>query len=207
MEEVLTQSLELLRRAQGGDAEALNVLFSRYYERVRPIVRCRLSARLRRRIDSGDILQQVFNKAAQIYDRFDVGSEANLIGWLAQIAERQIRDEADKAAATKRGTDREVALHAQEGEAPIDPPASDPGPSTVSDQRDRKRRLEDAVAALPEHHREVILLRDYQGMTWAEIADATGRASPDAARMAHNAAVIRLGQALKAAGGADEFGD
>ena len=61
----------------------------------------------------------------------------------------------------------------------------------MSDQRDRKRRLEDAVAALPEHHREVILLRDYQGMTWAEIADATGRASPDAARMAHNAAVIR----------------
>lgn len=197
MDDVLTQSLELLRRAQGGDRAALNDLFERYYERVRPIVRVRLSPALRRRVDSGDILQQVFDKAAQIYDRFEVRNEANLIGWLARIAEHQIHDEADKQSAGKRRADLEVALSGGDDEPSIDLPADDPGPGSLSAARDQQRALEDAIAALPLPLRDVVLMRDYQGMSWKQIASETGRPSADAARMAHNTALIKLGERLK----------
>ena len=56
----LTQSLDLVRSAQNGDGGALNLLFERYYERVRRVVRMRLGNKLRQEMDSGDILQETF---------------------------------------------------------------------------------------------------------------------------------------------------
>ena len=61
----LTQSLDLVRSAQEGDSDALNLLFERYYERVRRVVRMRLGRKLRQEMDSGDILQETFMAAAK----------------------------------------------------------------------------------------------------------------------------------------------
>lgn len=202
MSDQLTRSLDLMRKAQSGDGDALNRLMGRYYGRVRPIVRARIGPHLRRRIDSGDILQQVFVTAFRTYDRFEVTDEASLIGWLARIAERQIHDELDRQAAQKREAGREVALQAGSASAPstIDLPDPAGRPEESAEQREQARIVEEELAELPELYRELILLRDYQGASWEHVAKETLRPSAAAARMMHGQARVELGKRVKARG-------
>ena len=200
MPDDLTRSLDLMRKAQAGDGEALNRLIARYYDRVRPIVRARLGGRLRRRVDSGDIIQQTFVAAFKCFDRFDVRDEASLIGWLAKIAERQIHDEHDRQSAGKRNPELEVEIDASSGTF-----AGNTIPDTLSDQpeapviRDEETRvLEDCLAELPELYRELLLLRDYAGHSWEDVAELTNRPSAAAARMMHAQARVELGRLVQA---------
>lgn len=198
MSDDVTQSLELMRRAQDGDDDALNRLIERYYGRVRPIVRARLSRRLRARVDSGDILQQVFATMFRTYDRFEVKDEASLIGWLARIAERKIHDELDRHSAGKRSTNREVNLDGPAESSPrIDVPAGGRTPSEELQAHDDQERLDECLAELPELYRELILLRDYAGMSWDQVAEETERPSAAAARMMHAQALIELGKCVR----------
>ena len=86
----LTVSLDLVRRAQGGDDQALNKLVERYYDRVRRIVRLRLGNNLRECVDSADILQNTFIAAVQSFQAFEMREEASLINWLSRLAQHQI---------------------------------------------------------------------------------------------------------------------
>jgi RNA polymerase sigma-70 factor (ECF subfamily) len=196
----VTRSLDLMRKAQGGDGDALNRLIARYYDRVRPIVRARLGSRLRRRVDSGDILQQTFETVCRTFDRFEVEDEASLIGWLAQIAERQIHDEHDRQVARKRSPELEVELDAagESGPAGAHPTTQGGAPDAPLIRREEAEILEDCLGDLSELYRELILLRDYAGHSWEEVARLTGRPSAAAARMMHAQARIELGQRVQA---------
>ena len=195
-EEQLTQTLVLVRDAKAGDQDALNRIMERYYERVRRIVRLRLGNKLRLRVDSGDILQETFMKAVAVFDRFQVRNEASLINWLARIAERQIHDAADRYSAQKRDVGREVPLASSDssGRIGIDPQASELTPLLNLSQQEQLDRLEVGIAGLSESYRELIILRDYAGLPWEDIAEETNRPSAAAARMMHAKALIELGK-------------
>lgn len=197
-------TLQLVRRAQSGDHEALQPLFQRYYERVRRIVRARLGAPLRSRLDSGDIVQEVFISALRGFDRFDMRDEAALIHWLSVLAENRIRDAADHFGAEKRGDGKVVPLSqpGASGTIHVDPVLTGPGPAEHAARGEQLARLEAALDALPEDLREIILLRDYAGMDWKAIAEKVGRPSPDAARMAHGKALLRLAELMGEGGAA-----
>ncbi|MFG0316078.1 MAG: RNA polymerase sigma factor [Planctomycetota bacterium JB042] len=197
----LTRSLDLMKRAQGGDDAALNRLVERYYDRVRPIVRARLGERLRRRVDSGDILQNTFATVVRTYDRFDVNDEASLIAWMSRIAENQILDEHDRQSAKKRRAEREVELDAgASDDRAVDPSSPANGPGESVERRERDELLEEALGELSELYRELILLRDYMGFSWEEVASRTGRPTAAAARMMHATARIELGKLLRQRG-------
>jgi len=194
-------TLQLVRRVQGGDRAALQPLFERYYERVRRIVRVRLGAPLRRRLDSGDIVQETFLAALQGFGRFDLRDEAALIHWLSVLAENRIRDAADFHGAGKRAAGREVPLGVTDrsGSVRIEPAAAGPGPGPAENvaHDEQVERLEAALSALPADLREIVLLRDYAGMSWDDIAARVGRPSPDAARMAHGKALLQLAARMR----------
>lgn len=198
----VTRSLDLMAKAQHGDKDALNRLIARYYDRVRSIVHVRMGARLRATLETGDILQEVFVKACQIYDRFDVDEEASLIGWLAQIAQHQITDAADKLAAEKRSAAREIALDvgsdAASGAVSIDPPEPSLPPPALAEAGERAAVVEECLRTLKQEHRELILQRDYMGASWEAVAKAVGRPSAAAARMMHAQALIELGKCVSA---------
>lgn len=187
-------TIDLLRRAQGGDSDALQPLLERYYERVRRIVRLRLGAALRRRLDSGDILQETFLAAVRNFSRFELRDEASFINWLAVLAENQIRDAHDYHIAQKRSMDRQVPLEFVDRSGPIgiDPVAAGLSPEGAAERAEEVARIEAAIERLPPEHRELILLRDYAGASWEVIAEHTGRPSPDAARMVHAKAMVQL---------------
>ena len=204
MDEVLTRTLELVKRAQAGSDEALSSLFQRYYERVRRIVRIRLGSRLRSRMESGDILQDTFMSALGSFDHFEMRDEASFIQWLSRIAENQIRDAADYVKAAKRDVAREVPLAGTGPDSDesmgIDPVASGMLPADALSIGEQTLVVEQCLEQLSDEYRELVVLRDYVGMSWDQIAEVTGRPSPDAARMKHATAMASLARLVVTAG-------
>ena len=207
MSDPITRSLDLVLRAQQGDQDALNRLVERYQARVLRIVRLRLGRRLREKVESGDILQETFISAVHALQNFEMREEGSLIQWLSRLAERQIIAAADYHGAKKRDQRKERSLA----------PASDDGatatvelhlvdgkegqPLDLLGDSEERERVEACLEGLPEEHRELILIRNYAGMSWEAIAEETGRPSAAAARMMHARALVELGRLLRGSSG------
>lgn len=203
----LTKSFDLIRRAQAGDRESLDRLFERYYERVRCVVRMRIGPRLRARLEVDDILQETFCVAVRDFHAFEVRDEGSFINWLARVAEHKITEAADYHGAEKRDWMRETPLRIAPASSSVDsaqitsePAASSAAPFDDVSLKEQKARVEASIAELDEDLREVIVLRDYLGMSWEQVAEQTGHPSPAAARMKHARALIELGRRLRGSG-------
>ena len=193
----VTQSLELVHDAQGGDLDALNRLFARYYERVHRIVRVRLGSRLRQHFDTEDILQDTFIAAVQNFDRFEVRDSAALIHWFSRIAEHRIMAASERLGRKKRDPARERALQyvqdsQRSGELNLEPAASVAAPLSAMIRNEDLEQLEQCLGALKEEWREVILLRHYAGASWPTIQGILGANSPDAVRMLYSRGITEL---------------
>ena len=185
-------ALELLARAQAGNAEALDELIRRYHERLLRIVRIRLGPTgtgLRRFLESADIAQETWKAALGALDDLRVRGEPDLLAWLARIATNEVRDQLDRVRAQRRSLEREQPLPSEAGGEPIDP-HTDPGARAA--RGELAEILDQAIAELPEHYREVILLRDYCGSDWETIAPRVGSPSVHAAQQLHQRAWIRV---------------
>lgn len=191
-------SVELARRAQRGDRAALEELFRRYQDRVLRIVRVRLGSGLRAQLESMDIVQDVFVIVQRKLPDLEVRGPGALFQWLAKIVENRIHDVQGHLFAQKRDRGRERPLDPggagdsgdSGGGAPAIPGAG-PSPSEQAARNEVGDVLDDELSRLPEHHRTVILLRDYCGADWPEIAADLDR-SPGAAQELHRRAWIQL---------------
>ena len=204
----LTKSLDLIRDAQAGDAASLNRLFERYYDRVRRVVRIRLGPALRARLEVEDILQETFAAAVRDFKAFEVRDQASFLNWLAKLAEHKITEAADYFGAKKRDAARETPLDRlapsscqDSGVVSNELAGSTEAPLEHVSKKEQQERVEACLAELPEDLREVIVLHDYLGFAWEQVAEQTGHPSPAAARMKRARAVIELGRRLGAAGG------
>jgi len=199
MAEDVGVTLQLVRRAQSGDREALQPLFERYYDRVRRIARVRLGQGLRQRMDSGDIVQETFLAALSAFDHFEVRNESSLLQWLSVLLENRIRDASDWNEAARRAAARErpLAVQGRSGAVTLDPAASGLTPAEGAAHDEQVEALETALAGLPEADRELVVLRDYVGMSWEEVAQRVGRPSAAAARMAHGKVLMELAARMR----------
>ena len=151
---------ELAQAIVGGDRDAFRLLVER---ESGPIVRA--CARVLGDPDAAeDVAQECFVTAYQL-----IGSwrgEGSLHGWLIRIAiNRALR-------AVKRQR-RFLPLENESGEPLAIPGGSEPLPDVLMAERDRL--VQQAVASLPEPHRETIVLRYFGELSIAEIASQTGR--------------------------------
>ena len=181
---------ELVRSAAAGDADALEALYARVAPRVLTFVRMRLGRTLRGRLDSRDILQATLLKSFERFGEFQGAGQPALMAWLSRIAEREILDRADYHQRARRSPLREAA--------PGDAEAVEARVTSVLSRMirdERAERLERAMAALSDAHREIILLRKFQELPFRDIAARLGK-SEDACRMllarALSALTIRL---------------
>ncbi len=195
-------TIDLVREAQSGQSDARNELFKRYSDRVLGIVRARIGPRLRRNVESGDIAQEALIEALQSLDRFETRGESSLIRWLATIVQNRISARAKYFGAERRSSAREIALDGlgNDHESSIDPPARVNTPSLEVRNAEEQGLVEECLHALPENYRELILMRDYAGSSWEEVAESIGASSPDAARMMHTRARTQLGKLLQSRG-------
>ena len=76
---------EMLRRARGGDAEAINSLFAMNRQRLVRMVRCRLDPRLYGRVDDSDVIQEAYLEAARRLDDYFQQPRAPFFLWLRSL--------------------------------------------------------------------------------------------------------------------------
>jgi RNA polymerase sigma-70 factor (ECF subfamily) len=195
MDDHTMKTLDLVREAQAGDAAAKNRLFDRYAPRVLKIVRLRMGQRLRQRMESCDLLQDTFATAVRKFGDFEMRSEASLINWLAKLAEHTISEAVKRENAQRRDPGREVAIADGASASASRPLDLEAPPAVPLDKviRDEEQALvETCLQALPERYRELILLRNFTGLSFEEVGVETGRPSEGATRMMHAKAMREL---------------
>jgi RNA polymerase sigma-70 factor (ECF subfamily) len=181
------ESTALLLAAKAGSAEALDRLYQRVSGRLLAIVRIRMGRDLRSRMESRDILQATLVKSFERLDQFAGGDGATLMAWLARIAENEIRDQAD-------------FQHRQRRDIAMSIPLDDARELAATRMRsafsqvvigEEAARLEAALETLDRDHREVIVLRKLEELSFKEIAGRLGR-TEDACRMLLARAMVAL---------------
>lgn len=180
----VTETRDLFERARGGKAEDLNAFYERCARKLLPLIRLKLGRTLRSEVESRDILQVVLCKSFERIDQ--VKDPAAVMGWLARMAENEIRDHADFHARERRDAARR---------APLDAAAAVPAPVrqalSLAIISEEMQRLERALESLTDAQREIIMLRKLEELTFPEIASRTGK-SEDACRMAFSRAMAAL---------------
>ena len=153
----------LVRSARNGDFAAFEVRF----ERHRALVYRFVYQMAPRRDDAEDIVQEVFVRAFQNLHRYR--DEAKFTTWLLRIA-------------TNLGTDRarmfrrRQSLEQREAAGALSwMTVGNPDDPIENLQRDQlKSILRRAIGALPDHHRNVIMMRDIEEMEYPDMADLLG---------------------------------
>jgi len=179
---------ELIARARSGDAAATDALFAHYADRIRRIVRVRLGPALRSWTESGDLVQETCIAALRDLPRTEVANEFELLDWLARIATNRVRELSDYLRAQKREVARQSPLDVDHALAA----ASRSSPSEHAFRAEIRAILDEALAELPSEYREVVLLRDYLGASWPEIARDLSSPTVHAAQQLHQRAWLKL---------------
>ncbi len=146
----------LVERARDGDQRAFAELVRRHQDRVfRFVLRMTDS-----RDEAMDLTQDTFMKAWQALPRWQ--PQAQFRTWLFQIARNESLD-----LLRRRGRVEFVPI--DEGLAVA---ANDLAPDERLEIRQQYDRLDVALRSLPAEHREILLLREVEGLSYAEMAIA-----------------------------------
>ena len=100
------QTVNLVRRAQTGDARASAALFERYLPIVGQIVALRVGKPMRDFGEDEDIVQQSLLNALRQLGGLEFHSEGAFRNWMVQLVENTIRDHLRRQNAQKRGGGR-----------------------------------------------------------------------------------------------------
>ena len=116
--------------------------------------------------DADDVVQEAFLRAFRGFDGLR-GVDAK--AWLMMIVKN-----CHATARKRRQSHVYVPLpeesDAEDGQAMI---ATTPAPESTSVRRDQERALDRLMSSLPEEHREVLMLREIEEMSYREIAAVT----------------------------------
>lgn len=188
----------LLRKIKTGDHRALDDLFRRYAAPLRAVARRRMGPEVRSKVQSMDVLQEVFLHAIGKLPTFEPRSPGALFRWFSTLIEHKIHDIHDWFRAAKRDVRAEVPPAAPDGvPAGIhERPGPDRTPSRILAAAEERRRIEAALRLLDEEHRATVAMRFEEGLGFEEIGRRTGRTS-EAARKACSRAVAKLATALQ----------
>lgn len=147
---------DLVRRARTGDALAFGLLVQRY-QRAAYSVAYSVTGRHE---DSQDAAQESFLVALERLD--ECRSPERFAGWLMTIVRNRARN------LVRREVLRET------DPVPLAASSGTPSPEQETERNELRESLEDALAALPEVQREIVLLHDLEGWKHREIADRIG---------------------------------
>ena len=159
---------DLLFALRGGHADSLGVLVARWEG---PLFRF-VSRLVDRPDDARDVCQETFLRILDKAEAFRDG--ARFSTWMYQIALNLCRDQTRRK---HRWGRLMIGAPASAVDAPRDYPAPETAatnPAAALEHSERRSAVRRALSALPREQREVLLLKEYEGLKFREIADVLG---------------------------------
>jgi RNA polymerase sigma-70 factor (ECF subfamily) len=192
---------QLLALAREGKSERLGALLELYRNYLYLLARTQIDLHVQARANPSDVVQETFLQACLHFDQFRGTSEKELIGWLRSILLHNLARLVEKQIlAQKRNVHREVSLQKYQAllhhssasfeEALVSQCSS---PSAQAERRELAAIVADQLAQMPPHYRDVIVLRNLEGLAFDEVAARMGR-TPGAVRILWLRALERLRQ-------------
>jgi len=160
--------MDLVVLVQQGDTTAFRGLVERFQNRIY----AHIYGMIRNREEARDLTQETFVKAFRNLGGFR--GESSFTTWLYRIASNVTIDHIRKHSRVRvGGYDDEVAIK-EEGDGRWEPDHLRRSPGRDLERQRMYQRVMDAMQALPPDQRQVVLLREIEGFSYKEIAEAMG---------------------------------
>jgi RNA polymerase sigma factor (sigma-70 family) len=160
---VKEEDIQLVARARSGDERAFRSLLHKYERAVFSIC----LRMVRNRDEAGDLSQESFIKVFHSLDRYN--PEFAFSSWLFKITSNLCIDHLRKRRIDTFGMDDPI--DGEKGEIQRQYVAPDPTPEETYVRGEKMKRVEKAIAALPEHYRIMLILRHQEDLSYEEIAE------------------------------------
>jgi RNA polymerase sigma-70 factor (ECF subfamily) len=174
-----TETIELMRRIEGGDASALTELYAHHRDRLKRMVKLRLDRRLQGRIDPSDVLQEASLDVVQRAREYVANPSMPAFLWLRWITGQKLAGLHRRHLGSRmRDVGMEVSLH--HGGMPeansVSLAAMLLGRLTSPTRAAQRAelRLQDALNAMDPLDREIITLRHFEELSNNETAEVLG---------------------------------
>jgi RNA polymerase sigma-70 factor, ECF subfamily len=187
---------ELLDAARNGDEGALAVLVGRHRDRLERMVRLRLDRRLQGRVDPADVVQEAYLALRGKFPQYSADPPLPFFLWLRlEVGQKLVDVHRFHLGTQMRDAGQEVSLH----RGPLPPVTSLSlaehllGKLTTAShaamRAELKLRVQEALNGMDPNDREVLILRHFEELSNAEVAQVLG--------IKPSAAVNRYVRALK----------
>ena len=160
---------DLVQRVQAGDSAAFRTLFEKYHRRAFAVA----MGVVKNEDDALDAVQEAFVKVHKNIHKFQGSS--SFYTWLYRIVMNVSIDHVRRTSRRKSLDFDERALHEESevaGDGALVPSVTDANPGKTALRRELGGAIQAALQGLPEHHRAVIVLREIEGMSYEEMAEA-----------------------------------
>lgn len=147
----------LLERLRAGEPAAFEELVRAYQHRVFAVA----ARMLGRAAEAEEVAQEVFVRAYRAIGEFR--GEARLSTWLHAITARLCLNRLASAARRRERADEDLLRQT---------PSAELGAAAAVERSELETALRQAIAELPDDRRIVVVLRDVEGLSYEEIAEA-----------------------------------
>lgn len=163
-----TDDLTLVKRVRSGDQRAFKLLVERYQRKVYAVA----LGMLKNREDARDVSQEAFVKVYKYLEHFK--GDSSFYTWLYRITVNLCIDVIRKrgGGSGQEAVEFDDSLAHDTSEARLGALGSRLGtnPQKSALRRELAEKIQEALAAVPEKHRAILLLREVEGMSYEELA-------------------------------------
>ncbi len=157
----------VVRSFLAGEERAFSELVERYQTRLLNFIYRTIGDRER----AEDLVQEVFIRVYRHIHRFDTSKKIST--WIYTIASNLAKNELRNRSRNPLILFQTISGNHDEDERPLQFEDPSSRPDDLFQRRHLRALVEETVAQLPEHHRQVFVLREIEGKSYEEIADIT----------------------------------
>jgi RNA polymerase sigma-70 factor (ECF subfamily) len=163
------EDFRLVERARGGDDEAFRQLFVRYHRRAYSLA----YGMVHNADDALDIVQDGFIKAHRYLDKFEGSS--SFYTWFYRIVMNLAIDHIRKRKRARHVDFNDAIAHLESdapvGEESLLPRILGQNPSRALARKEIREQVSAALTELSDNHRAVLIMREFEGLSYQEMAD------------------------------------
>ena len=164
----MTTESELVRRAQKGDEEAFAALVEQNQSRI-----YNLALRMTGNPDdAAELSQEAFLNAWRGLGKFQGGS--SFATWLYRLTSNACIDFLRREKRRGGGMSMTISLDEDDEERQVELPDLRYSPEAEAQRSEVRQALRDGLKSLSEEHRKVLVLRELDGLSYAEIGSLLG---------------------------------